>query len=59
MAHVRAARKKTALTKKKATRAAKHAHARLGRLGSGGTPKAWKKGGREWSRVLGHFGLAE
>jgi hypothetical protein len=20
------------------------------------TPKAWKKGGREWSKVLGHFG---
>lgn len=22
------------------------------------TPKTWKKGGREWSKVLGHFGAA-
>jgi hypothetical protein len=21
--------------------------------------KSWKKGGREWSRVLGHFGVVE
>ncbi len=21
-------------------------------------PKAWKKGGHEWSKVLGHFGVA-
>jgi hypothetical protein len=25
---------------------------------AGKTPRSWKPGGREWTRVLGHFGVA-
>jgi hypothetical protein len=48
--------KKSALTGKKArsaARAAKKAYSNQTSL-----PASWKKGGREWSRVLGHFGPA-
>ena len=37
-----------------AAKAAKKAYASK----SGSRPTGWKKGGREWSRVLGHFGLS-
>ena len=47
--------KKSSLTGKKArsaAEAAKRAYANKATRSA-----AWKKGGREWSRVLGHFGL--
>jgi hypothetical protein len=47
--------KKSALTGKKARSAAKAAKKAYSNKGS--RPASWKKGGREWSRVLGHFGL--
>lgn len=25
---------------------------------AGKTPRSWEPGGREWTRVLGHFGIA-
>jgi hypothetical protein len=49
--------KRTTFSRKKAlaaVKAAKKAYA--GRVGN--RPRAWKKGGREWSRVLGHFGTS-
>jgi len=49
--------KRTTLSRKKAlaaVKAAKKAYA--DKVGS--RPRAWKKGGREWSRVLGHFGTS-
>lgn len=48
--------KRTALSKKKAYKAAKvakRAYAKKAAM----RPAAWKKGGREWFRVLGHFGI--
>jgi hypothetical protein len=48
--------KKSALTGKKARSAAKAAKKAYSNKTS--RPASWKKGGREWSRVLGHFGLA-
>jgi hypothetical protein len=47
--------RKSVLTGKKAlvaAKAAKKAYANK----AASQPTAWKKGGREWSRVLGHFG---
>jgi hypothetical protein len=49
--------KRTTLSKKKAlsaVKAAKKAYA--GKVGN--RPQTWRKGGREWSRVLGHFGTS-
>lgn len=48
--------KKSTLTGKKARSAAKAAKKAYSNKAS--RPASWKKGGREWSRVLGHFGLA-
>ena len=48
--------KKATLSKKKAYGAAevaKRAYAKK----AAKRPASWKKGGREWSRVLGHFGI--
>lgn len=50
------AAKKSVLTVKKARSAAKAAKKAYSNKAS--KPASWKKGGREWSRVLGHFGLA-
>ena len=47
--------KKPALTGKKARSAAKAAKKAYAKKSA--KSAAWKKGGREWSRVLGHFGL--
>ena len=48
--------KKSTLTGKKARVAAKAAKkAYANKMGSRAV--GWKKGGREWSRVLGHFGF--
>lgn len=49
--------KKVTFTKKKAmaaVKAAKEAYAKK----PIGQSAAWKKGGREWLRVLGHFGTS-
>jgi hypothetical protein len=49
--------KRTTLSRKKALAAAKAAKkAYAGKVGN--RPPAWKKGGREWSRVLGRFGTS-
>lgn len=47
--------KKSSLTGKKARSAAKAAKKAYAKKPA--RSAAWKKGGREWSRVLGHFGL--
>ena len=47
--------KKSVLTGKKARSAAKAAKKAYSKKAS--RPASWKKGGREWSKVLGHFGL--
>lgn len=47
--------RKSVLTRKKALAAAKAAKKAFANKASGQSA-AWKKGGREWSRVLGHFG---
>jgi hypothetical protein len=55
MATAKATRKKSVLTRKDAVVAAKKARKHYER-----TPNkdhAWEKGGKKWSRVLGHFGL--
>ncbi len=49
--------KKSVLTGKRAlvaAKAAKKAYAKQ----AGNPPAAWKKGGRQWLRVLGHFGTS-
>jgi hypothetical protein len=48
--------KKSSLTGKKARSAAKAAKKAYAKRAT--RSAAWKKGGCEWSRVLGHFGLA-
>jgi hypothetical protein len=49
--------KRPTLSRKKALAAAKAAKkAYADKVGN--RPRAWKKGGREWSRVLGHFGTS-
>jgi hypothetical protein len=50
--------KKTKITQKKARTAARAAKKVFGSKISK-RPAAWKRGGREWTRVLGHFGIAE
>ena len=52
--HTRA--KKAILSKKKAYKAAKVAKNAYAKKPAK-RPAGWKKGGREWSRVLGHFGI--
>jgi hypothetical protein len=47
---------KRVVTKKRATLAAKKAKKRYS-APQDKRPAAWRKGGREWTRVLGHFGL--
>ena len=51
----RAGRKGTLTSKEALTaaRAARKAYAIKGRR-----PAAWKRGGREWTRVLGHFSVS-
>ena len=49
--------KRTTLSRKKALAAAKAAKKAYADK-AGNRPRAWKKGGREWSRVLGHFGTS-
>mgnify|MGYP001347424367 CR=1 FL=1 len=48
--------KKSVLTGKRALMAAKAAKKAYGDKVAD-RPPAWKKGGRQWLRVLGHFGL--
>ena len=45
------------LTKADAVRAAKAAKEAFAAK-AGKWPAAWKRGGREWERLLGHFGAA-
>ena len=53
----KAAKKKTGVTPKRAYLVAKKAQKRFkGRVSKS---RAWQKGGKEYSRVLGHFGLTE
>jgi len=47
---------KATLSKKKAYQAAKVAKRAYAKKAAK-RPASWKKGGREWSRVLGHFGI--
>ncbi len=53
----RQSKNKSTLTSKKARVAAKAAKEAYGSRAKNRSA-AWKKGGREWSRVLGHFGLS-
>ncbi len=54
----RGAAKKGVLSKKKARVAAKTAKKLYAaKKKAAKRPAAWKEGGREWSRILGHFGL--
>ena len=48
--------KKSSLTKKQALVAAKVAKEIFAKKRE--IPETWKKGGREWTRVLGHFGTS-
>lgn len=57
MATAKRAAKKHVLTRGRAKSAAKKAKSRELASGSKKTP-AWEKGGKQWSRVLGHFGLS-
>jgi hypothetical protein len=50
-------RAKGRLTRKSARKAAKAAKKAYSKSSS--RPTSWKKGGREWSRVLGHFGASK
>jgi hypothetical protein len=50
------AAKRSSLTGKRARVAAKAAKKHYASKGS--RPAAWKAGGREWSKILGHFGLS-
>jgi hypothetical protein len=49
--------KEAILSKKKAYKAAKAAKRAYAKKPAK-RPAGWKKGGREWSRVLGHFGIS-
>lgn len=55
MAATKRTSKKPTLTRKSAMLAAKKAQEHFKATERKKTA-AWKKGGREWSRVLGHFG---
>jgi hypothetical protein len=49
-------KKKASISKKKAYSAAKTAKRAYAKKAAK-RPASWKKGGKEWSRVLGHFGI--
>ena len=51
-------RAKKSITKKSAKSAAKRAQRRFGKLSAGPKASTWKKGGKQWSKVMGHFGLS-
>lgn len=55
---VRSHAKRGTLSKRRASKAAKAAKRAYAKKGAK-RPASWKKGGREWSRVLGHFGMME
>ena len=55
MATIKASTKRVTLTRTRAKSAAKKARKHF-ESHPAKTPTAWKKGGKEWSRVLGHFG---
>lgn len=55
---VRGRTKRGTLSKKRASKAAKAAK-RVYAKKTAKRPASWKKGGRDWSRVLGHFGIME
>jgi hypothetical protein len=57
MATAKTSSKKVVLTRKRATLAAKRAQKRY-KAQSGKKTAAWQKGGKQWSRVLGHFGMS-
>lgn len=48
--------KRAPLTKKQALAAVKAVSESFAKRGE--VPAAWEKGGREWNRVLGHFGTS-
>lgn len=48
--------KRAPLTKKQAIAAVKAVSEQFAKRRE--VPAAWKKGGREWNRVLGHFGTS-
>ncbi len=50
-------RKKPTLTRKRAVSAAKKARKQY-QAKPGKKSQAWKAGGEQWARVLGHFGLS-
>lgn len=52
----KAAAKKVVVTKQSAKVAAKKAKSHYPKSG-GKVPSTWNKGGKEWARVLGRFGL--
>jgi hypothetical protein len=54
MAHGNSAKKKGDTISLKKAKSAAAAAAQLAQPGK--TATAWQKGGKEWSRVLGHFG---
>lgn len=49
-------KKRATLSRKKAHSAAKAAKRAYAKKATK-RPAGWKKGGKEWSRVLGHFGI--
>ena len=51
------ASKKSSVSKASALKAAAKAKEVFAGKGSK-TPRSWERGGREWSRALGHFGVA-
>lgn len=50
-------RKQPALTRKRAVSAAKKAREHY-KAKAANKSQAWKAGGKQWARVLGHFGLS-
>ena len=52
----RASGRQGVVTRKEAREALRNAKKVYARK-STAKPKAWKKGGHEWSKVLGHFGV--
>jgi hypothetical protein len=52
----RASAKKRGTIKRKEARDALRTSKKVYRKKSASKPKTWKKGGHEWSKVLGHFG---
>jgi hypothetical protein len=56
MATTKPSAKKVILTRKRAALAAKKAKQHYARAGK--KTRTWEKGGKQWSRVLGHFGMS-